>query len=213
MAAVTPPIGSQGLFILREPFVTNSKLTYRVAAIRSFEELVSRGIDPVELVYTPVGLSSVEYRNDAQNKALIITLMSDTEKPIYVPNTYIDAYPDMAVVPHSHMVLTCSLGVLPDTYDTTRIQQAVKQAVSDDTGVEPTVFIAVAPLTEAITQTQYIQNLNVRQAAIKNRQTTYSKLLAAQSEIADLKQSEKSLLEIIDQLQERIVELEGKAPK
>lgn len=212
MARITPPMNAKGLFSLRLPFAASPTTVYRVSAIRNFEQMVSEGDDPVSLIYTPVGLDNAAYQADLAAGASVIVLMSDTLKPIYVPDTYIDSYPNMGVVPHSWVVASISLGILPDTYDLTRLMQAIKTAVSDDIGVEPTVNIAVAPTTDAITQEQYVQNLNARNAAIKNRSTVYAELLKARAENTNLKQSQNQLFDMIEQLQARIDELEGSAP-
>jgi len=212
MANIVPPIGSKGLFLLRIPFVANPSIIYHVGAIRSFEELISRGIDPVKLVYTPAGLTDASYAEDAAAGALILTLLSDTLKPLYVPTTYVDSYPNMGVVPHSWLVATVDCGILPDTYDTTRLTQAIQRAVSEDIGVGSTVFIARAPTTDAITQDQYVQNLAARNAAIKNRTTDFVLLQTARSDIANLTQSNQALVDLVQQLQARIAELEGSAP-
>lgn len=212
MANVIPPPGASGLFLLRVPFVANSNIVYHVAAIRSFEDLISRGIDPVALVYTPVGLTDAAYQEDLAAGALVISLLSPTTKPLYVPTTYIDSYPNMGTVPHSWIVATISCGMQADAYDTTRLAQAIQRAVSDDTGVESIVTFARAPTADAITQEQYVANLNARNAAIKNRSTTYADLLASQAREANLRQSNTALLDMIEQLQQRIDELEGSAP-
>lgn len=201
MARITPPLNSKGLFVLRAPFHAVATVAYRVGAIRTFEELISRGIDPVKLVYQPAGLDDAEYQADKIAGAAVVTLLSDSTKPLYVPDTYVESYPNMGVVPHSHVVMVMSLGILPDTYDTTRAVQAVQTAISEYIGVEPTVSIATQPTTDAITQEQYVQNLAARNAAIANRSTDFVDKLQLQAQNEQLKLQNAELIAMIEQLQ------------
>lgn len=212
MARITPPLNARGLFALRIPFVAADATIYRVGAERTFEELISAGIDPMKVVYEPVGLSTADYAADQAAGAAVIILMSDTKKPLYVPDTYIDSYPNMGVVPHQRVILAADLGMLADTYDLTRAIQAVGKALSDDIGVEAPVTVCVAPTGDAVTQEQYVQNLNARNAAIKNRTTDYALLLQSRDQVANLTQSNAQLVEIIEQLQQTLAELQGTAP-
>lgn len=212
MARITPPLGCKGLFSLRIPFIAQVNVVYRVGAESTFEEMLTRGLDPMALVYTPVGLSTAAYNADKAAGAAIITLLSDTQKPLYVPDTYIDSYPNMDVVPHSRVVMAADLGMLPDTYDFTRAMTAYGKAISDDIGVVPTIMLCVAPVADAITQGQYVQNVNARNAAIKNRTTDYAKVLVLQDQVANLTQSNAELVTVIEQLQQAIIDLGGTAP-
>ena len=212
MARVTPPMNSQGLFILRSPFVAKGTVVYHVGAHRNFEDIIAAGIDPLSLVYTPVNLGQAEYDADKLEGATIITLYSATEKPLHVPDTYIESYPNMGVIPHSWLVAAISCGMLPDTYSTSALELALKEVVSDHTGIEGEVFITRAPVTEAITQEQYVQNLNARQAAIKTRTSTYAENIRLAAELENSRESEQRLIELVEQLQERIEELEGLNP-
>lgn len=212
MARLTPPLGIRGLFSLRLPFLATGTVIYRVGAEQTFEDMIKRGLDPMKVVYEPVGLSTVDYANDQAVGAAIITLLSDTEMPKYVPDTYIDSYPNMGVVAHSRVVMAADLGMLPDTYDLTRAQQAYAKAISDDIGVQPTIVLCVAPVADAITQEQYVQGVNARNAAIKNRTTDYALLLQARDQVAALTQSNAELIAIIEQQQQIIADLQGTAP-
>jgi hypothetical protein len=212
MARITPPLGTKGLFSLRIPFTALANIVYRVGAERTFEEMISQGLDPMALVYTPVGLSTTDYDADKVAGAAVITLLSDTQKPLYVPDTYIDSYPNMDVVPHQRVVMAADLGMLPDTYDFTRAMAAYGKAISDDIGVVPTIMLCVAPTADAITQEQYVQNLAARNAAIKNRTTDYAKVLVLQDQVASLTQSNAELVTVIEQLQQVIIDMGGTPP-
>jgi hypothetical protein len=200
------------LFVLRAPFVASATIVYRVADVSTFEAMISRGQDPMTLVYTPAGLVAADYATDTAAGAAVITLMSDSATPIYVPDTYIDSYPNMAVAAHSWTVATVDLGILPDTYDTTRLTQAVQQAVSDYIGVESTVTIATVPTTDAVTQAEAVAAAAARAAAITTRTTPYAANLLLQAQIAAYVTSQAALITTIDALNAKIAALEGTAP-
>lgn len=212
MARVTPPMNSVGLFILRAPYRATATVAYKVDAHRNFKDIIDQKIDPMDLVYRPVGLDETAYASDQAAGAVIVTLTSATESPIHVPDTYIESYPDMGVVPHSWVVVSASCGMLPDMYDTTALQQAVSDAISEHVGVPAQVFVARAPVTSAITQEQYVQDLNARNAAIKNRTSVYAENLRLINDLANSRANEAALMELVEQLQARIEELEGTPP-
>jgi len=212
MARVTPPPGASGLFQLRLPFEAKSTLSYTVGALRSFDEMISQGDDPLKMVYTPNQLTEADYAADVEAGAYVITLMNPTQKPLYVPDTYIVSYPNMGTVPHSEVVLCVPLGILPDTYDLTRAIQACQNAVEDDCGITTVVTAATIPTVDAITQAQAVAAQAARAAAIKNKTTYYTQTLFLQEQIVNYKANEAAFIELVESLQARIDELEGSAP-
>lgn len=212
MARVTPPPGATGLFQLRLPFEAKPTLSYTVGAIRSFAEMISQGDDPMKMVYTPNQLTQADYAADQEAGAYVITLMTPSQLPLYVPDTYIVSYPNMGTVPHSEVVLCVPLGILPDTYDLTRAIQACQNAVEDDCGITTVVTAATIPTVDVVTQAQAVAAQAARAAAIKNKTTYYSQTLFLQEQIVNYKANEAAFIQLIEQLQDRIDELEGSAP-
>jgi len=179
---ITPPMNAKGLFLLAAPFVAKEDVTYMVSAIRTFEEIRADKEEPLDLVYRPVGLGETEYQADIAAGAQIIALLSSTEKPIYVPDTYILSYPNMGVVPYSWLVLSCSLGPLPDSYDPSVAIQTIQQELSDHTGVQDiTVNVGRATYTDTITDDMHVQLTIARQAAITNNDTYLARALRAEA--------------------------------
>lgn len=200
MARVTPPLKAKGVFQLRAPFVADPKVAYTVQAIRTFEEIRVRGTDPMTLVYTPVGLTAAAYESDKLEGAVIITLMSATGAPMYVPDTYIESYPDMGNVNYSWLVCSVSLGPLPDAFDTSLLQQQIKSAVSDHIGVEPVVNIGKAALTEVVSSQTHAQLVAARNGAIKVRDTDRARALRAEA----LVQSQLERIQVLEQMVQRL---------
>ena len=183
MAKVTPPIGAKGLFKVRAPYQVSASAVYWVGAKRTFEELITAKINPLAQVYAPVGLGQQDYNSDIVEGAEVITLLSYVRGPLHIPDTYILEYPNMSVVPHSWVVCTVSCGILPDTYDLTRMTQTVSAAVSEYTGVQAQVQVMTAPTTDAVTEADYLNAKAVREAALQNRSTDFIEKQALQAQL------------------------------
>lgn len=201
MVFLTPPIGTRGIYRLRSPFLADPSTSYTCSAIRTFREMISQGDDPYAIAYEPAGLSEERYRTDSESGALMITLLAEGKHSIYVPNAYIEVYPNMGVIPHHWVVATISCGMLPETYDVTRIKEAIATAVSDYTGVEAVVEMAVMSTSDAITEEQYVQNLAAREAAIKYRSTDYADKLALEGRLAQALEQNEQLIQMVELLQ------------
>lgn len=183
MARLTPNIGIKGAFLLKAPFATEADVEYTVVALRSIAEFTAKTGDPVELIYKKVGLGRPELTADQAEGAIIVVLSTKAGVLMYVPDTYILSYPFMGSIPYSHIILSVSLGMLPDDMDLTGAQQVVTSAVSDAIGVEPTVFISKGEVTDMIDEQRHVQLTISREAAIKNRETDRAKALRLASEL------------------------------
>lgn len=199
MARITPPIGAKGLFKVRSPYVVSAAAVYWVGAVRTYEELIAAKIDPLTQVYVPVGMGQSDYNQDIIEGAQVITLLSSVRPPLHIPDTYILEYPNMSLVPHSWIVCTVSCGILPDTYDLTRMQQTVAAAVSEYTGVQSTVTISTAPTTDSVTEAAYLEAKAVRDAALVNKSTDFVEKLALQEQLDKVNAYVDDLTKLIDQ--------------
>lgn len=206
---ITPPVGTVGVFSTKVPWVLDQSVIYKVGSIRSFADMIAEGIDPLAKVYTPVGLTNADYQVDVAAGAKVVTLLSNVAGDVYIPNTYISSYPNTALVPHKWVLLTVSLGMLPDGYDLTRAKEAVSTAVVQDIGVAPTVLVGVADVTTAITEEQAEQLRILRNQAIANQSTDYADKLALQSQLTEYKNLVGDLTTALANANARIHELTG----
>lgn len=177
MVRRTPAPGLKGAFLLRAPFTTEADIEYTVTAVRSFAEIRARNSDPLLLVYEPVKLTAVDMQADIDEGAAIVVLRTRTGELTYVPDTYIEVYPYMGSIPYSHLIVSGSLGMIADSYDTTLITQVVASALSDFIGVEPTMFITRGEITDTISEERHVQLTISREAAVKNRETDRAAVL------------------------------------
>lgn len=205
MARVTPPLRIKGVFSLRAPFAANPNVAYTVQAIRSFEEIRARNTDPLTLIYTPAGLLKADYESDVAAGAVIITLMSATEKPIYVPDTYIDSYPDMGNIDYSWLIASVSLGPLPSTFDTSLLKGQIANVVAGYIGVAPVVNIGVAALTEVVSSETHAQLVAARKGAITMNRTDRARALQAedlvQKQLIKIQTLEAYTLQLLEQIE------------
>ncbi len=191
---IFPPMGVTGSFTLKEPFTVDLNLNYTVRAIRSFADLQRAKLDPVTLVYAPVGLTDVDYNIDLRTLARIYTLTSvDGDDTVHVPSSYILSYPRPNENTHQWFHAVVSLGILPNNFELTRIKEAIGTEVSKYVGVDCEVNIATSEVLEQITDEQAILLEEARIAAIAYGSTLYKdklelelKLEAAYAQINDL---------------------------
>lgn len=192
-----PPIGTKGQYTLNAPWSTTPGVLYECAAIRSFVDLENFGTDVFAVYYDANGLTQADYETDRRNDEVIITLVSETVAPIYVPSSYIVSYPDLSHHVYSHVVLSASLGALPDKLDLTFMQSQMGDLISDTVGVVPEIHLSKAPSTGVISPSEHETLEAARIAAINNRTTPYSQVAALQQERTQLEARLAILEEII----------------
>lgn len=190
-------IGTRGLYELNAPWSADAGVLYTCVALRAFVDLENRGQDVFSVYYEAVGLTQSEYTQDRQNGELIVTLISDETAPIYVPTSYIASLPDLSHYNYSHVILSASLGPLPDTLDLTFARNEVSQTLSDVIGVAPTVELAKAPMSGVITPSDHQTQTAARNAAKTNSTTERAKRLAAEEQVTRLQQKVAFLEDLI----------------
>jgi len=199
MAQKTPNLHAKGTYTVAVPFTITSGAVYECIAIRSFIDLQKEGINVKDKYYVPATLGDTEYNADAALGANIITLASPNHPTLYIPDTYITAIPFLNTVAYSSVVLSLSLGAIPDELDLTFLMDQIAAACSDVIGLEPTVNKHIAPHTGVITSDQHDVLETARLAAVTNRTTDRAKVLQLQT-------ANEALAEEIAGLQAYIVE-------
>jgi hypothetical protein len=205
--ATTPRIGDSGLFTLLAPWTTTVNLTYTVIGVRTFTDLYNNGQDVQSSIYVPMGLTdgvvvgtppiTFSFAVEAALNPKIITLQGSDGSTIYVPDTFISAYPDISTVPYSLIVLSLALSAVPDTLDLTAVKLAVSNAVSSTLGLVPVVNENRMPSHSQPTEAQAVTMEAGRLAAITVTHTLGSQLLAAQQANALLQDTIDTLVNIL----------------
>lgn len=197
MAAINPPLGTEGRYTLVEPFTALATVLYNCDAIRTFVECQVSGLDVLNDIYIHAGLTKTEYDRDLKLGGCIITLLSKTEAPIYVPNTYIESFPNFDAVNYSHIVGSFDLGALPDFLNLANLQLEVAALVSDVVGKEPVVKIHRAASTGLITPAQHEVAEIARTAAITRRTTYRAENLKLQTQVTTLQEQNQVLVDLL----------------
>lgn len=197
----TPPLRARGRYVLASPWVANPAKLYTTVAIRGFEDLFTLGIDVYNTYYLPMGLidgqSGFSFSAEQANKADIITLQSDDGEVIYVPDTYIQSYPNMGEVKYSHVVLSISLGPLPDQNDLTNVKAVLADQVAQVYGITPTVVEHRAASTSNPSATEHEALEAARVAAITVLETDHAKALRFQAQNVLLNQKIVALTNLL----------------
>lgn len=159
----TPPIYAKGRWVLRLPFIANPNKIYTCIAVRSFADVYKLGQDVYRVFYLTMGVTDggaiaglpFNFIAERQLKPNIITLQADDGETIYVPDTFIQRFPDMGDVKYSHLVLSVSLSAVPDYLNLEEVKDAVAQTIASRFGFVPQVREHRAPSTDNPTPEQH----------------------------------------------------------
>ncbi len=194
-----PPIGTKGLYKLEVPFASTirEKEIYECAAIRYFTDLENNGSDVFEIYYKPYGLTEENYFIDRSAGHVLITLLSPKYPPVYVPSSYIRSYPSLVSRKYNQVILSASLGPLPDDVVLEPTMQAMQNALSDFIGAEVLVNVGVMPLTDAVSPEEHETREAARLGAISTRDTAYARVVELETANSSLNQRIVMLEKII----------------
>lgn len=194
---ITPPINAAGIFTAYAPFTLPINIVYRCDAIRTFKELIKKGINVFTTYYEPKGLSEATYQADYDLNASMVTLVSGTGEFLYIPNTYIESYPGDAGVVYNRKVLVIELGMLPTQMDVDYIFPLVEDLIHKNLGVANTASVVTAPYTGVITHDQHVTLEASRLVAIRGYTTIYEQLLATQKQLTAYQTQNDQLMAVI----------------
>lgn len=188
--ALIPPIGTSGIYKLDAPFATKlqANMSYRCDAVRRVADFLEVGLDPFEEIYASNGLTRERYDLDLANQVCIISLVSASGHWVYVPSTFVLAYPDINGVPYTVMVLGVELGAIPNYKDLTGLKQVLSNLVRDTIGITPTIREVAISAVQKLSQSDHDALENARTLAINNSQTDRAKLIATEAQLAALQQ-------------------------
>lgn len=180
----TPPIFAKGRWILKLPFIANPTKIYTCIAIRSFADVYKSGADVYRVFYLTMGVQDgvtvagnpFNFIAERLHKPNIITLQADDGETIYVPDTFIQRFPDMGEVKYSHLVLSVSLGAVPDYLDLDEVKDAVAQTIASRFGFVPQVREHRAPSTDNPTPEQHEAIEAARLASLNLLETDAAKV-------------------------------------
>ena len=190
-----PIIDALGTYTAKAPFVIEDGSIYISKAIEDFTALSDRGIDVYSQYYQPNGLSEAQYAEDAGLGVKIVTLYSTTGHPtLYIPTSYILSFPSKSLVPYTDLVMSVSLGLVPDAVSMSMLESDVDQAVQDRIGVVPKIKLHRLPLNGGVDYNTHVRLETLRAAKLQYKPTPTAQLNYFIQRISEL-EAEKLRLE------------------
>lgn len=201
MASMTPQLGARGKYQLQSPFDTQvvASASYTCVATRKLIDFTEVSRDPKILYYDANNLDPSIWIRDSQDSSVcIVTLVSDSGQWIYVPSTFIIAYPDLGGIPYSVRILGINLGAIPDTMDLSNLQSSIQNLVRDTVGIQSTAQSVVCSDVKILSQEDHDTIETARQSLITNSQTDRAANLASQQTIIALRAQITALEDYIE---------------
>jgi hypothetical protein len=172
---LTPTLYSKGIFQLKNPYIASPTNIYTCVAIRSFGDIYESGIDVYTEYYKPLDIDVSTFNIDKNNDVAIITIVSEDDEFIYVPNSFILAMPDMSSINYHHLVVSIDFGAIPEYLDTDYLEDELADVAGKVVGKLPNVITHIAETTGIITPEQHQVLEANRLAAIELKVTAYAK--------------------------------------
>lgn len=166
---LTPAPRQEGIYVANAPFQIDATTIFTCEAIRTFPELIRRGVDVFTEYYAPVGLDRKVYVEDAELGAAIVTLKSADGQIVYLPNSYIGAIPGQTGLNYQHNVLVADLGPVPGYVDVAQIEADIKTLVGRYIGIDAEVTTTVLKYEGEFTDEEHIRMENLRKLKIREQ--------------------------------------------
>lgn len=195
MSNLIPSIRAAGSFEAKNPFntVVDPSVYYTVEAIRTIPEMQALKLDIYKLVFKPVGVAEADYTtvvNNAINaNAVVISLTSRNNDPVYVISTYLESFPLVDGVTYERMCIVADLGACPPALSE-KINSAldhIKEYIKSSIGISsPTVTLGTIPTKGYVSKEQSEAWELARENQITSDPSDVVKLELANSEITKL---------------------------
>lgn len=183
---LTPNLNSKGLYSLKAPFTLPAGKLYTCIAVRSFKDIYEQDLDVLDLYYIDNGLTEADFNADKALEAAIVTLVSDDNDFVYVPNTYILNMPDMNDVTYHNVILSVNLGALPEYVELDNLKDELAVISGKVIGKSATVGVNVTKTTGSISRSQHETLESVRLSAVEYNETLYARNIRQQALINEL---------------------------
>ena len=197
MGKMTPTLGATGAYTLDTKWPQIENKIYACSAIISFQEHLRNDVDVFNTFYSPLKVDHKEYVKDLGLLANMVTLTAADGQVVFVPDTRIIRWPGSGMIPYSHMVVSVSLGLLPDTLDLDHLLTTISEQATATSGVETTAKLHRAPSTGTITVKQHQQMEKARKANIKENTTNHAQVIRLTGELNAAKNKIAALERII----------------
>lgn len=195
MEYVIPTVGARGFYSLKAPY--DSKIAqneaYTCQAVRRIGDFLALNEDPLNNVYLYNGLTEEDFNNDQKENIFIVSLQSDRGQWLYVPVSYINAYPIMNGIPYQTMMLGVSLGAIPADLDLTAIQAMVSDLIFENMGIHPQISPVVTSKQKLVARNDHETIETARLARATQKKTFYGRYRALLTQFNALLQKNTEL--------------------
>ncbi len=183
-----PDIGAIGIYRLAAPFDTQilANTMYTCRAIKRFGEVASLGVDPFKTYYQPLGLTEAKYKADDALGACIVSLQAGSGNWIYVPSTYILAFPSVNGVKYNVTIMGVALGGIPDSLSLEPLKTAMSDLVYASLGLRPSFKAVIVSEPSMIPTDDHLKLEQARVANITITEPARTTILRLQQENAAL---------------------------
>lgn len=166
------PIGLKAVFIFLPPYDDKySHMEYEVVEVRKLKAIVDDEGYPFENIYEPMLLTKDDYIEDLNNDVPIVTLTQDNETYLYVPMDRIKEIPPIVGRTATELLITFSLGVVPDDIDMSPLIDNIRTMVKDTVNIEPEIISLPGGPTVLISEEDYERYVRT----MKAQQRSYNK--------------------------------------
>ena len=191
---MVPDIGLKGKYELLTPWENDETLIYsceRVSTILDFR--LASEVDVLKEIYIDNGLSEDDYSYAIKNNIKIVTLKTDKEVYIEIPDNYIKKIPDLAFVPYKQYIISLNLGLLPADIDLSSTVDELSSVVMK------TENVIVKPIVHSYRSNRFVDwatHLEMeenRKSGITPYQTTWERII-------ELEKRNKALSDALNEL-------------
>ena len=138
MSQLIPYIGMSGTWVLKSPLnvYIHPDAVYTCHAIRSFNELIEQQIDPLNTIYTAIGLTEQDYENGLLTNVVIISLVDGQGNWKYIPSDYIVSFPNSDGKLYIENEINITLDKLPIEVNLDGLRDEITSLIRTRLGIE-----------------------------------------------------------------------------
>lgn len=208
MSNMIPGLYVEGSFTAKPPFtlVVNPEVCYTVEALRTVDEIRGANVNVYSMMFEPVGILEEEAEAILEEldrtAGVVIVLTSTGNKDVYLPSSYLLAFPSVDGTKYEHMAMIVDLGAVPPQLRNVlaETQQEIQDLVLSRVGVDNNVHIGVVPTTAYVEAGQTRSFENARKNKIIDAKTNIKVISELQAQVA----KQEAYIQV---LQDKIIEL------
>jgi len=192
-------IGEKAKFEVKYPFdkIYDFNKYYVISSIRNIKEMIVSGEEVFETIYKKAGLTENDFLEDINNNQTIITLVSEEDEFIVIPNSYIVSANVTVGVEYQGTALIFNLGALPVEKSLASLINDIKQYIYDTVGIDPTAELMRTSDKFSIDLEKHKSYEAARKAGITNNKSFRQNYMESLNKIKKLNNIIKVLEEFI----------------